>query len=891
MRLRVLLILALLVSLPATAHGQPAFAGPEVFLGSRIAPSLPNLSVAPEPGGGFVAAWYDGSTLFARRVDARGVPRTGELRLGTGLSPAVASTGHGFVVVYGVPHAGISRGRRFDGAGRPLGKPFALGTPEQPVGGYPRVASDRQGNFVVAGTGTDQTTGQGEIFIRRFAADGTPRSGPLAMPRTPASAGWLRSSAAVFRRPEGEILVIWNEYILPGSAGTSRYLAQRLDRYGVPVGLPIRISTGFVSGDPAHAVFTPDGGFLTAWLGWAGAQPDADSFGFWGRAFDRSGRPRSAPFRISPAEDNGDLGSTGLATDGRGGYAAAWLNRVNGLRVRTVELSGPVGEPLDTGRLSPFLGLPLTLAGGSSGSILLVASRRVPDEILSSRGLIGQRLVIGGPPGVLRFARGHQVVPERGEVRIEVQRREGAGGAVRAEIVLAGRGAAPGRDVEPPATATVSFADGESVPQTVVLPLVEDRLPEADEVFRVSLASPAGGAVLGAPGAVRVEIRDDDIPSPLLAGAGEPRELDGTGGLEFHTPPRVVAAPTGNFMAVWDGVYNSSPFWSESVVEAVLCGPDGAILARKTPGQAAEGGRIAALPDGGFVLTSTWFVPGDEENPPEELGLFGQRFDAGGLPVGAPFELDWGAAEIAAGAGDSLIALRWELESSSPVEIVPWVRRLDLTGQPLGPPMRVPSAGQDGVEAALAAAPSGAFGVAWQGRGGADPALSVRLFSPNGRPRGAPLRVDASPRGFPGGPALAFAPDGGFVVAWSAFADGDGSGVFVRAFDAAGRPRTGEIQVNSDPAGAQTAPSVAVQTDGRFLVAWQSGFEGAITVHAQLFAPSGVRLGDALPLDPAGALPQLTPAVAAGPGGFAAVWHRWGYAPDFETRIAARMFR
>ena len=62
-------------------------------------------------------------------------------------------------------------------------------------------------------------------------------------------------------------------------------------------------------------------------------------------------------------------------------------------------------------------------------------------------------------------------------------------------------------------------------------------------------------------------------------------------------------------------------------------------------------------------------------------------------------------------------------------------------------------------------------------------------------------------------------PDGGFLAAWAG-----SNGIFVRAFDADGTPRTGDVVVvnHTQAAGSyQRQPSLAVREDGTAVVVWQ----------------------------------------------------------------------
>src|SRR5215218_5204897 len=117
--------------------------------------------------------------------------------------------------------------------------------------------------------------------------------------------------------------------------------------------------------------------------------------------------------------------------------------------------------------------------------------------------------------------------------------------------------------------------------------------------------------------------------------------------------------------------------------------------------------------------------------------------------------------------------------------------------------------------AASAAAPGGAFLVAWQS--GASPQLDVfaRLFGVSGEPLGNQFLDNIQSR-----PAVAADGRGNFIVAWqSSGQDGSGFGVYARRYRPDGAPEGDEFLVNTRTADNQQAPSVAADADGNFVVA------------------------------------------------------------------------
>src|SRR5262245_53422502 len=92
-------------------------------------------------------------------------------------------------------------------------------------------------------------------------------------------------------------------------------------------------------------------------------------------------------------------------------------------------------------------------------------------------------------------------------------------------------------------------------------------------------------------------------------------------------------------------------------------------------------------------------------------------------------------------------------------------------------------------------------------------------------------------------PAVASAASGGFVVVWeSQGQDGSLGGVFGQRFDSAGTKLASEFQVNTLTAGDQAYAKVATESNGDFVVVWNS--RGAPSdVVGQRFSSSGSKLG------------------------------------------------
>ncbi len=72
-------------------------------------------------------------------------------------------------------------------------------------------------------------------------------------------------------------------------------------------------------------------------------------------------------------------------------------------------------------------------------------------------------------------------------------------------------------------------------------------------------------------------------------------------------------------------------------------------------------------------------------------------------------------------------------------------------------------------------------------------------------------------------PAVAMDSDGDFVIVWqSREQDGDHFGIFAQRYSKDGTPAGNEFQVNTYTTNQQARPAVAMDADGDFVVVWHS---------------------------------------------------------------------
>jgi hypothetical protein len=180
---------------------------------------------------------------------------------------------------------------------------------------------------------------------------------------------------------------------------------------------------------------------------------------------------------------------------------------------------------------------------------------------------------------------------------------------------------------------------------------------------------------------------------------------------------------------------------------------------------------------------------------------------------------------------------------------------------------------------AVAVAADGRYVVVWHARNGIDgDDIYARTYSADGTAISGDIVVTNNPAKDQANAAVAIDDNGNFVVVWKHDSQNinDKWDIYARTFDINGNPLGGnEIRVNGDKFDAQLAPSVALDKDGTFVVAWQSK---SVTNGKEIYIrPFDLELNDLIGNDilvnSTPANDQTAPDVAIGPDGqFVVVW-------------------
>jgi hypothetical protein len=246
---------------------------------------------------------------------------------------------------------------------------------------------------------------------------------------------------------------------------------------------------------------------------------------------------------------------------------------------------------------------------------------------------------------------------------------------------------------------------------------------------------------------------------------------------------------------------------------------------------------IAALNDGGFV--AVW--RDDSGSDGSSAGVQGQRFDAVGNPVGAEFQVNTEFSSFqyepsVSGLNGGGFVVTWTSYTSGTAGDGSgqgiFAQRYDADGNPVGGEFQVNTeVSGDQRDSVVAGLADGTFVVAWTDQSGLDTSsggVYAQHFAADGGPLGGQFRVNENVSSNQHEPAITALDGGGFVVSWrdDSGRDGSGTGVFAQQYDAAANRVDGEFQVNSEISSTQSQVALAGLTGDNFVAVWRSQASG-----------------------------------------------------------------
>jgi hypothetical protein len=232
--------------------------------------------------------------------------------------------------------------------------------------------------------------------------------------------------------------------------------------------------------------------------------------------------------------------------------------------------------------------------------------------------------------------------------------------------------------------------------------------------------------------------------------------------------------------------------------------------------------------------------------------VYAQRYNAAGIPQGSEFhvntftpQLQFDSSVAMDAAGNFVIV--WQNATVPETRRDVFGQRYNAAGVPQGDEFRV-NADTNGsfFDPSIAVDADGDFAVVFTGRLGAPGTqqdVFARRYDESGLPQGQDFRVNTFTTDHQRRVAVAMARDGEFAVAWESLSQRTPNfySMHAQRYDAAGIAVGGEFQVSTNPIAPPPNNNVehtmAMDTDGDFVVAWANyGRDGSsYGVYAQRF--------------------------------------------------------
>ncbi|MEA5604841.1 beta strand repeat-containing protein, partial [Nostoc sp. UHCC 0252] len=174
----------------------------------------------------------------------------------------------------------------------------------------------------------------------------------------------------------------------------------------------------------------------------------------------------------------------------------------------------------------------------------------------------------------------------------------------------------------------------------------------------------------------------------------------------------------------------------------------------------------------------------------------------------------------------------------------------------------------------------GDFVISWQSQDVSGSGIYAQRYNSSGAAVGGEFLVNTSTNNDQVNPTVAMDTNGNFVISWqSSGQDGSGYGVYAQRYNSSGAAVGGEFLVNTHTRNSQYNPTVAIDADGDFVISWQSYYQDGsyLGIYAQRYNSAGVAQGSEFLVNTHTQGYQSNPTVAMdGTGDFVISWQSDG---------------
>ncbi|MFN6478681.1 beta strand repeat-containing protein [Nostoc sp. DedQUE07] len=174
----------------------------------------------------------------------------------------------------------------------------------------------------------------------------------------------------------------------------------------------------------------------------------------------------------------------------------------------------------------------------------------------------------------------------------------------------------------------------------------------------------------------------------------------------------------------------------------------------------------------------------------------------------------------------------------------------------------------------------GDFVISWQSQDASGSGIYAQRYNSSGAAIGGEFQVNTSTNNEQVNPTVAMDTNGNFVVSWqSSGQDGSGYGVYAQRYNSSGAAVGTEFKVNTQTGNSQYNPTIAMDADGDFVISWQSYYQDGsyLGIYAQRYNSAGAAIGGEFLVNTHTNSFQSNPTVAMdGTGDFVISWQSYG---------------
>ena len=169
----------------------------------------------------------------------------------------------------------------------------------------------------------------------------------------------------------------------------------------------------------------------------------------------------------------------------------------------------------------------------------------------------------------------------------------------------------------------------------------------------------------------------------------------------------------------------------------------------------------------------------------------------------------------------------------------------------------------------------GGYVVIWQSYQDGNADIYAQRYDASGTEFGLETRINTSTTGSQQCPDITALVDGGYVATWMSYQDGIGGGIFAQRYDVSGVALGAETKINTTALRDWSYPVAAAMADGGYVISWESNnlWYGSYDVYAQRYDATGLAIGaETIVNSNRAGYQHLSAITALSDGGYVVAW-------------------